>query len=405
MPSRRDPKTKTARDAVIVSAKRTPFGAFGGLLKDVPATDLGAKVIRAVVDGAGLRGPEVDYVYMGQVVQAGCGQIPSRQACLKAGLPVEVPTDTINKVCASSLRAANIADSLIRLGEADIVVAGGMENMSQGPYLVPQGRWGHRLGHGKLLDATVHDGLWCAIGDVHMGNYGDRMAREFEVTREEQDRWAYRSHMRAVAAQEAGRFADEIVPVEIPQRKGPPAVVDKDEPPRPDTSLEKLAALRPAFAPDGVVTAGNAPSINDGASALVVMSREKAEELGLEPLATIISQGAVSQEAPYLATVPYLSTKRAVERLGLELKDLELVEINEAFAVVAIVSTRLGGWPEDIVNVNGGAVALGHPIGASGARILMTLVYEMRRRGLRYGAAAICSGGGQGEATIVRVDG
>ncbi|HCW51628.1 MAG TPA: acetyl-CoA C-acyltransferase, partial [Clostridiales bacterium] len=281
---------------------------------------------------------------------------------------------------------------------------GGMESMSQGPYLVHGARWGLRMNHTKFIDATVHDGLWCAIGDVHMGSYGDRMAKEFGVSREEQDRWAYRSHMRALDAQKAGRLAEEIVPVEVPQRKGPPVIFDTDEQPRPDTSLEKLAKLRPVFSPDGTVTAGNAPSLNDGGAALLIMAREKAEALGLEPLATIISQGFVSQEAPYLATVPYLSIKQAAERLGMALSDLELVEINEAFAAVAVVATRMGGWPEDIVNVNGGAVALGHPIGASGARILMTLVYEMRRRGLRYGAAGICSGGGQGEATIVRVD-
>ncbi len=404
MPARRDPAVKTGRDAVIVAAKRTAFGAFGGSLRDVSAVDLGARCIRAVVEDAGLEGPEVDYVFMGQVVQAGCGQVPARQAALKAGLPVEVPAETINKVCASSLRAANLADYLIRLGEADIVVAGGMESMSQGPYLVRGARWGLRMNHTKFIDATVHDGLWCAIGDVHMGAYGDRMAQEFGVSREEQDRWAYRSHMRALEAQKAGRLAEEIVPVEVPQRKGPPVVFDTDEQPRPDTSLEKLARLRPVFSPDGTVTAGNAPSLNDGGGAVLIMAREKAEALGLEPLATIISQGFVSQEAPYLATVPYLSIKQAAERLGMALGDFELVEINEAFAAVAVVATRMGGWPEDIVNVNGGAVALGHPIGASGARILMTLVYEMRRRGLRYGAAGICSGGGQGEATIVRVD-
>lgn len=404
MPSKRNPQAKTARDAVIVTAKRTPFGAFGGSLKDIPATDLGARVIRAAVDAAGLAGPEIDYAFMGQVVQAGCGQVTGRQATLKAGLPVEVPSDTINKVCASSLRAANLADNLIRLGEADIVLAGGMESMSQGPYLVHGARWGLRMGHSRFVDATVHDGLWCAVNDVHMGTYGDRMAREFNVSREDQDRWAYRSHQRAIAAHDAGRLADELVPVEVPQRKGPPVVFGRDEQPRPDTSLEKLAALRPVFGADGSVTAGNAPSLNDGAGAMVIMAREKAEALGLEPLATIISQGWVSQEAPYLGTVPYLSIRQALERLDLEPGQLDLVEINEAFAAVALVSMSMGGWPEDIVNVNGGAIALGHPIGASGARILMTLVYEMRRRGLRYGAAGICSGGGQGEATIVRVD-
>jgi len=404
MPSKRDPNTKTARDAVIVSAKRTPFGAFGGTLRDIPAVDLGAKAIRAALDAAGLEGPEVDYAFMGQVVQAGCGQVPGRQAAIKAGLPVEVPSDTINKVCASSLRAANLADDLIRLGEADILVAGGMESMSQGPYLVRGARWGLRMWDSKFIDGTVHDGLWCAINDVHMGTYGDRMAKEFDISREEQDKWAYRSHMKVVAAHEEGRLADELTPVEVPQRKKPPIVFDRDEQPRPDTTLEKIASLKPVFSPDGTVTAANAPSLNDGAAAMVIMSREKAEELGLEPLATIVSQGWISQDAPYLGTVPYLSIKQAAERLDLDLGRLELLEINEAFAAVTLVAMRMGSWPEDIVNVNGGAIALGHPIGASGGRILMTLVYEMRRRGARFGAAGICSGGGQGEATIVRVD-
>lgn len=404
MPAKRDPATKSGRDAVIVSGKRTAFGAFGGGLRDIPAVDLGAKAIRAAVDAAGLKSPEIDYVFVGHVVQAGCGQVPGRQACLRAGLPVEVPSDTLNKVCASSLRAANLADNLIRLGEADIVVAAGMESMSQGPYLVHGARWGLRMNNTKFVDGTVNDGLWCPVNNVHMGSYGDRMAEEFDVSREDQDKWAYGSHMKALEAQKAGRLAEQIVPVEIPQKKGPAVVFDKDESIRPDTALEKLATLKPVFAPDGSVTAGNAPALNDGGSAVVIMAREKAEKLGLKPLATIISQGWVSREAPYLGTVPYLSIKMAAERLGLTLKDLQLLEINEAFAVVTLVSQRMGGWPENIVNVNGGAVAFGHPIGASGARILMTLVYEMRRRGLRYGACGICSGGGQGEATIVRVN-
>jgi len=404
MPVSRDKKTCGCRDAVVVSAKRTAFGAFGGALKDIPAVELGAKAIRAALDAVRLEGHEVDYVFVGQVVQAGCGQVPGRQAALKAGLPVEVPCDTVNKVCASSLRAANLAETLIRSGEADVVVAAGMESMSQGPYMVQGARWGLRMNHTKFIDATVHDGLWCPMNNVHMGAYGDRMAKEFGVSREDQDRWALRSHQRALAAQAEGRLADQILALEIPQKKGPPVVFDRDENPRPDTSLEKLAALKPVFSPDGTVTAGNAPSLNDGAAALVIMAREKAERLGLEPLATIVSQGWVSQEAPYLATVPYLSIKQAAERLGMGLGELDLVEINEAFAVVALVSLRMGGWSEDIVNVNGGAVAIGHPIGASGARILMTLIYEMRRQGLTWGAAGICSGGGQGEATIVRVD-
>lgn len=395
-----------ARDAVIVAAARTPFGTFGGAFRDVPATTLGAAAIRAVVERARLRGPEVDNVIMGMVIQAGAGQIPSRQAAVAAGLPVEVPSETLNKVCASSLRAVNWADVLIRAGDADVVVAGGMESMSQGPYLVRGARWGLRMGSAELVDSTVHDGLTCAFHGCHMGVHGDDVARELDVSREAQDAWAYRSHVRAIAAIDAGRFRDEVVPVEVPGRgkRAEPAVVAEDEAPRRDTSPEKLAALRPVFKEGGTITAGNAPGLNDGASALLIMAREKADALGLEPLATIVSQGSASAEPPYLATVPYLAAQKALARAGLEPADCDLVEINEAFAAVAITSTRMGGWPEDIVNPNGGAIALGHPIGASGGRILMTLVYELRRRGGGIGLAAICSGGGQGEATVVRVD-
>ncbi|HCC33053.1 MAG TPA: acetyl-CoA C-acetyltransferase [Clostridiales bacterium] len=391
-------------DPVVVAAARTPFGAFGGALKDVPAVGLGGIAIRAALERAGVAGEQVDYALMGMVVAAGTGQVPSRQATLKAGLPVTVPSDTINKVCASSLRAVNLATALIRAGEIDIAVAGGMENMNQAPYLLPGGRWGHRLGHGKILDATIHDGLWCAARDVHMGNHGDAMAREFKVTREEQDAWAYRSHRRALAAMSEGRFDRELVPVELPQKKGPPVLVKADEPPRADTSLEKLAALRPAFTPDGTITAGNAPGINDGAAALVLMSRARAEAMGVRPIVSLVAAGAVSADAPYLATVPWLSAERAIERAGLRPGDMALVEINEAFAVVALVSARLGGWGEERVNVDGGAVALGHPIGASGARILMHLAFELQRRGEEFGVACICSGGGQGEATVIRTE-
>ncbi|MEW6522293.1 MAG: acetyl-CoA C-acetyltransferase [Bacillota bacterium] len=391
------------KETVIVSACRTPFGGFGGALKDIPAAKLGGLAIAEAVRRAGIRPATIDQVFMGMVVQAGAGQVPSRQATLAAGLPLEVPSDTINKVCASSLRAVNLADSLIRAGDASIVVAGGMENMSQGPYLLPGARFGYRLGHGTLLDATVHDGLWCPVKNVHMGNHGNTMAKKFNFSREDQDAWAYRSHRLAIAAMDAGYFDQEIVPVEIPQRKGPPTKFTADETPRRDTSPEKLAALRPAFDPAGTVTAGNAPSINDGACALVLMSREKAQELGLEPLATIVSQGMVSSEAEDLGTVPALSAKKALERVGLTFAQMDLVEINEAFATVTLTSIKLAGLDPDRVNVNGGAIAIGHPIGASGGRILMTLIYELRRRGLKYGVAAICSGGGQGEATVVRV--
>ncbi|MFO7311656.1 MAG: acetyl-CoA C-acetyltransferase [Bacillota bacterium] len=388
---------------VILAGARTPFGVFGGSLKDVPATQLGAAAIRAALSRADVPGEQVDNVIMGMVVQAGAGQIPSRQASIGAGLPVTVTSETINKVCASGMRAINLGDVLIRAGEADIVVAGGMENMSRGPYLLPGARFGHRLGHGQVLDATVYDGLWCAFHDVHMGHHGERMAREFGVSREEQDAWAYRSHMRAIAAIDSGRMALETTPVAVPDGRGGVRLFDTDEAPRRDTSPEKLARLRPAFTPDGCITAGNAPGINDGAAALVLMSEERARAEGRRPLARIRSFATVSAEPPYLATVPHLAAEKALAKAGLRREDIGLVEINEAFAVVTLVSMRLGQWDPEIVNVNGGAIALGHPIGASGARIVLTLALEMQRRGVQFGLASICSGGGQGEAIVLEL--
>lgn len=395
----------TRREAVIVSAARTPFGAFGGGLRDLSATDLGGLAIRAAVERAGLAGDPagIDYVLMGMVIQAGAGQIPSRQATAKAGLPMSVPSETINKVCASSLRAVNVADGMVRAGDADVVVAGGMESMSNAPYLLPQARWGYRMGHQQVVDSMTYDGLWCTFGGCAMGTYGSRGAAEFRLTRQMQDEWAYRSHRRALAAYEAGKFADEVIPVTVPQKKGEPRVVARDESIRPDTSLEKLAALKPAFDQDGTITAGNAPPVNDGATALVVMSRERAEALGLEILATIVSSGQHSEAAANLHTVPARAGLKALRRAGLSARDLHLVEINEAFAAVTLASAQILEVDLEKVNVNGGAVAIGHPIGASGGRILMTLIYELRRRGGGYGLAAICSGGGQGEATLVRV--
>jgi acetyl-CoA C-acetyltransferase len=383
----------------VVAAKRTPIGKFGGALKDVPAVELGAQAIRATVAQAGIEGAEIDYAYMGIVVQAGVGQIPSRQATVRAGLPVELPSDTINRVCASSLRAVNLGDMSIRLGEAKVVLAGGMESMSQAPYLLYKARYGYRMGNGELVDSVVHDGLWCAFGDVHMGVHGGRVALEMGVSRQEMDEWSYRSQMRAKDAMAAGRLDDEIVPVQFGK-----AELAKDEGPRPDTTLERLAQLKPVFDPTHGITAGNAPALNDGGSAVLLMEASEAQRRGLKPLARILSHGAVSQDPAYLATVPALSAQQALERAGLKAKDLALVEINEAFAAVAITSTKMLGVDPEIVNPNGGAVAFGHPIGASGARILMTLIYELRRRGGGYGVAAICSGGGQGEATVVRVD-
>ena len=390
------------RETVVVSYARTPFGRMLGALSGIPAVELGAMVIKEAVNRANIDASLIDNVFMGIVVPAGTGQIPSRQATIKAGLPYEVPSDTLNKVCASSLRAVNLADSLIRAGDAEIIVAGGMENMSLCPYLLPGGRKGYRMGHGKLLDAMVYDGLWCPFHDVHMGLHGEIAQKEFGVTREEMDRFAYRSHRLASSAFKEGRLKEELMPVSIPQKRGDPVVFDRDESPREDTTLQKLTSLPPAFSKEGTITAGNAPPVNDGASALVLMSREKAEELGIRPLAAIVSQGMASRESAYISTVPYYAAEKALEKAALTTEDLDLIEVNEAFAAVALTCMKLGSWPEEKVNVNGGAVAIGHPIGASGGRILMTLISELRRRGGTYGLATICSGAAQGEATIVK---
>ena len=391
--------------SVIVSAVRTPFGRLGGALAPLKAVELGGTVIAKALERAGLSGDQVDYVIMGMVLQAGAGQIPARQAARLAGLPWEVPADTINKVCASGLRAVILADQAIRAGDVHTVVAGGMESMSNAPFGLFRARWGYRMGHDRAVDLMVHDGLWCSFYDVHMGVHGGTVAREYGVTRQEQDEWALRSHQRALAAIDAGRMAEEIVPVSVPSRKGPPGIVDTDEGPRRDTSLEKLAALPPVFDPEGTVTAGNAPGVNDGAGALVVMSEERAWELGLKPMATILGHASVSADARYIATVPGLAANKLLQKAGLRPDQIDLFEINEAFAAVALISMRLIGCDPERVNVNGGAVALGHPIGASGARILMTLIYELRRRGGGLGLAAICSGAAQGDAVLVRVEG
>lgn len=388
---------------VIIGGARTPFGVLGGPLKDVAATQLGATALRGALAKTEVDAADVDNAIMGMVVQAGAGQIPSRQATMAAGLPETVPSETINKVCASGMRAVNMGDTLIRAGEAEVVLAGGMENMSRAPFVLPDARFGRRLGHGRVLDAAVHDGLWCAFGDVHMGNHGEQMAAEFDVSRAEQDAWAYESHRRALAAMDAGFFAEEIVPVEIPSRRGEPELFDTDAAPRRDTSPEALARLRPVFDEHGSITAGNAPGINDGAAALVLMNEARAKAAGHKGLARIRAWATVAAEPPYLATVPALAIDAALAKAGIGHEDVGLVEINEAFAAVAIVSTRMGKWDPDIVNVNGGAIALGHPIGASGARIVLTLALEMRRRGVQFGVAGICSGGGQGEAIVLEL--
>ena len=392
------------KSTVIVGFARTPFGKYLGALQDVPAVELGAVAIKEALLRSGVSADCVDNVFMGMVVQAGVGQIPSRQATIKAGLPYTVPSETINKVCASGLRSVNLGDALIRADEASVIVAGGMENMSAAPYYLPKARNGYRMGDAPLIDGLVHDGLWCPFHNVHMGVHGSAVPAEHGITRDAMDRWALRSHQLAAEAAENGRLSEEIVPVTVPQRKGDPQVVVCDELPRRDTTLEKLAQLPPAFEPEGLITAGNSPAISDGAAALVLVSRTRAHELGLEPLAEIIAQGTASLEPRYIATVPFEAAQKALNKAGLSISQMKLIEVNEAFAAVALTSIKLGGWNEDLVNVNGGAVALGHPIGASGARILLTLIAELRRRGGGYGLATICSGAAQGEATIVKVE-
>jgi acetyl-CoA C-acetyltransferase len=394
-------------ETVIVGMARTPFGRLGGSLADIKSTDLGAVAIKGALERAGVEGGDVDYVIMGQVITGGVGQMPARQATLKAGLPLSVPSLNVNKVCISSISALVTADQIIRCGDADLIVAGGMESMSQGCYYVTKGRYGYRMGNGTLVDGMVHDALWCAINDWHMGEGTDLVAEEFGTTREQQDLWSVRSQQRAAEAQKAGKFAEEIVPVEIKKKKEV-VLFDTDEHIRADTTLEALAKLKPAFRKEGgSVTAGNASGINDGAACLVVASREKAEKLGLKPLATVVSHGMVADRPDYLATVPANSIMKALEKIGKSVDDVSLFEMNEAFAAVCWHSSvMLGLDPEtaETSNVNGGAIALGHPVGASGARIVMSLVNELARRGGGLGAAAICGGGGQGDAVIVKVD-
>jgi acetyl-CoA C-acetyltransferase len=380
--------------SVIVSAVRTPFGKLGGGLAGHQATELGAIAIQAALERAGLEPDEVDYVIMGQVLQAGAGQAPARQAAIGAGIPKEVGADTINKVCASSIRAVEIADSMIRAGDREVIVTGGMESMSNAPYLLKNARFGYRLGDGTLIDSMTHDGLTSTFDDRHMVEQASFVSRELGISREEQDRWALRSHERAVQAIDEGRFADEIVAVDG---------VAVDEGPRRDTSLEKLAALKPVFDPEGTTTAGNAPGVNDGAGAVIVTSEEFAKKRGLEILATIVSQGAVADDFAYLARTPAKAGAIALEKAGKSIDDVERVELNEAFSSVVLNSAHMLGAEEEKVNVNGGAVALGHPIGASGARILGTMVHELRRNGGGLGLAAICSGGGQGDALLIDV--
>jgi len=388
-------------DAVIVGYARTPIGRFAGSLSSLTAMDLGGRAIAGALEQAGLAPDAVESVVMGHVLQAGQGQITARQAARNAGVPMHVPALTVNKVCLSGMSAVALADATIRLGQAGVVVAGGMESMSNAPYLLPKARTGYRMGHATLVDAMIRDGLWCAFDDEHMGSASDKMNARYAISREAQDAWAATSHERALAAWKDGRFADEVVPVEVAQRRGDPVRVEQDEGMRPGTSAGSLAALTAAFSGDGTITAGNASQVSDGAAALVLASTRKADELGLTPLGRVVSYGTVAGPDPSLHHQPAQAVEDAASRAGIDPRALDLYEINEAFASVAIHSAKLLDLEASQVNVNGGAVALGHPIGCTGARITVTLLAELTRRGGGRGAAALCGGGGQGDALII----
>jgi acetyl-CoA C-acetyltransferase len=389
------------KEAVIISAVRTPVGKFLGALKSLKATELGAIAVREAVKRAGVRPEDVDEVIMGCVIQAGLGQNPARQAALFGGLPVTVSAVTVNKVCGSGLKSIMMAAQGVQLGDTEIVVAGGMESMSNAPYLMPKAREGYRLGNGALVDSVVNDGLWCAFDDQHMGCTGEVVSERFHVSREEQDEYSLNSHRKASAAIKSGKFRDEIVPIEIKQRKGPAIIFDTDEPVRQDTSMESLGKLKPAFKEGGTVTAGNAPGLNDGASAVVVTSAARAKSLGIEPLARIVGQATSGIEPKLVMMAPVEAIKKLLEKAGWSLNDVDLIELNEAFAVQAVAITRELNLDPEKLNVNGGAVALGHAVGQSGSRILTTMLYEMKRRGAHRGIAALCLGGGNAVAMAV----
>lgn len=391
-----------SQEIVIVSAVRTAVGSFQGSLKDVPATELGAIVIKEAVSRAGIKPDQVSEVIMGNVLQAGLGQNPARQSAINAGLPQSIPAMTINKVCGSGLKSIHLAYQAIFAGDAEIVVAGGMENMSRAPYLLENARGGFRMGDQKVVDSMVADGLTDAFNNYHMGTTAENLCDMYDISREEQDKFAARSQARAAAAVEAGRFDDEIVPVEIPQRKGDPIIFKADEYIKASSNEEKLGKLRPAFKKDGSVTAGNASGINDGAAAVVVMSKAKAEELGLTPLATIVANGNAGVDPSIMGIGPVQAVKNALAKAGMSLGDIDLIEANEAFAAQAIAVDRELKFNQDILNVNGGAIAIGHPIGASGTRIFVTLLHEMQKRDVKTGLATLCIGGGQGVATIIQ---
>ncbi|MBT2734810.1 acetyl-CoA C-acetyltransferase [Bacillus sp. ISL-7] len=388
---------------VILSGVRTPFGKLGGTLSSLTASQLGGIAVKEALVRADVKPGDVQEVILGTVLQGGQGQIPSRQAAHHAGLPWEVKTETINKVCASGMRSVSLADQIIRAGDEEVIVAGGMESMSNAPYVLPKARWGFRMGDAQVKDLMILDGLTCSFTGAHMGTYGNVSAADMEISREAQDEWALRSHKRAVAAIESGKFTEEIVSVEVPQRKGAPLVVENDESPRKDTSIERLAKLAPVFNSTGTITAGNAPGVNDGAAALVLMSEERAIREGRQAEAVIVGHTAVAVEAKDFPKTPGLVINELLRKTGKTLAEIDLFEINEAFAAVALVSGKIAGLDLEKVNVNGGAVALGHPIGASGARIILTLMHELKRRGGGIGIAAICSGGGQGDAVMIEV--
>ncbi|WP_066060784.1 acetyl-CoA C-acetyltransferase [Neobacillus soli] len=390
-------------EVVIISAIRTALGTFNGSLKNVSAPELGATVIKGALEQAGVSPDQVDEVIMGNVLQAGLGQNPARQAAMKAGIPESVSSMTINKVCGSGLKAVHLATQAILAGDAEIVVAGGMENMSQAPYVLKNARDGFKMGDQKLVDTLTSDGLTCVFNDYHMGNTAENLASNYSITREEQDEFSAWSQEKAVKAIEEGRFKDEIIPVVIPQRKGEPVIFDTDEYPKKGTTAEKLAGLRPAFKKDGSVTAGNASGINDGAAAVVVMSKKKADELGLQPLVTIKANASAGVDPSIMGIGPVPAVRKALEKASVSIEDLNLIEANEAFAAQSLAVDRELHFNKEILNVNGGAIALGHPIGASGARILVTLIHEMKRRNADVGLATLCIGGGQGVATIVEL--
>ena len=390
------------REVVIAQAVRTPIGAFGGKLLEVTAVELGGLVIEAVLKRAMVRPDKVDEVIMGNVLQAGLGQNPARQAAIRASISQYIPSFTINKVCGSGMKAVIAATQAIKAGDADIIVAGGMENMSEAPFILPHSRWGQRIGHDQVIDAVIQDGLWCSFGQTHMGITAENIADKFAISREEQDAFAVQSQQKAEDAITSGRFSDEILPVEVPQKRGDPTLFDTDEFPRFGTTVEKLSKLKPAFREDGTITAGNSSGINDGAAALLIMSAKRAFKMGIEPLATISAYDYQGCEPELMGTGPIYAVRSAINKVKEKLgKEIELVELNEAFAAQAIACLKDLNISPDIVNVNGGAIALGHPIGCSGARILTTLAHEMRRRQVRVGLAGLCIGGGMGIATIL----